>query len=575
MRERSEPGREEAAEGRGNPAVLPERGARGASRAKSEASTVLKTRFLAAGESALVVELGNAIDPELNARVLALDRALLESPFDGYLEAVPSYRSLLVFFDPERASAEAVEEHVRRLGANTGDTGRTAKRLLEVPTVYDGDDLEDVARRIGATVAEVIRLHSEREYLVYMVGFTPGFAYMGSTHERLGLPRRSTPRTRVPAGSVGIAMGQTGIYPSETPGGWNLLGRAEHRNLFDLSRDPPSYFLPGDRVRFVPVDSLPERAVEPARPAVTGADVEVLEGGLLTTIQDLGRLGYQRYGVPVAGAADGPALRAANRLVGNEANAAGLECTVSGPSLVARRPVVAAVTGADLGAVVERNDIGRFEVAPGTSFLIRPGNVLRFEGRRSGARAYVAFAGGIDVPEVLGSRSTYLTAGFGGFEGRALRSGDRFGLGSVARPAAPGAKWKPENPENEAGAIRLVLGPQDDYFTEKGLATLTSSVYVVAPASDRMGLRFEGPALEHRQVDFVSDGIMQGGIQVPPNGLPILMLADRATMGGYAKIATAALVDIPRLAQLIPGDGVRFQVISRAEARSAYLASLK
>ncbi len=126
-----------------------------------------------------------------------------------------------------------------------------------MPTVYDGEDLEDVARRIGATVEEVVRLHSEREYLVYMVGFTPGFAYMGSTHERLGLPRRSTPRTRVPAGSVGIAMGQTGIYPSATPGGWNLLGRAEHRDLFDLSRDPPSYFLPGDRVRFVPVDSLP------------------------------------------------------------------------------------------------------------------------------------------------------------------------------------------------------------------------------------------------------------------------------------------------------------------------------
>ncbi len=534
-------------------------------------------RFLPAGESALVVELGNAIDPELNGRVLALDRALLEAPFDGYLEAVPSYRSLLVFFDPERASAETVEEHVRRLGAEAENAGRTSpSRLREVPTVYDGEDLDDVARRIGATVEEVIRLHSEREYLVYMVGFTPGFAYMGSTDDRLGLPRRSTPRTRVPAGSVGIAMGQTGIYPSETPGGWNLLGRAEHRDLFDLSRDPPSYFLPGDRVRFVPVDFLPERVVEPTRPAPSGADVEVVDGGLLTTVQDLGRIGYQRYGVPVAGAADGPALRAANRLVGNEPGAAGLECTVSGPSLVVRRPVVAAVTGAHLGAVTERTDIGRFEVPSGSSIFLRPGNVLRFEGRRSGARAYVAFAGGIDVPEVLGSRSTYLTAGFGGFEGRALRSGDRFGLGSVARPAAPGARWsRGANLEADAIPIRLVLGPQEDYFTESGLSTLTSSVYTVAAASDRMGLRFEGPALEHRQVDFVSDGIMHGGIQVPPNGLPILMLADRATMGGYPKIATAARVDLPRLAQLLPGDRVRFEVISRAVARSAYLASLE
>jgi antagonist of KipI len=246
---------------------------------------------------------------------------------------------------------------------------------------------------------------------------------------------------------------------------------------------------------------------------------------------------------------------------------------VSGPSLVALRPLVAAVTGADLGAIVERNDLGRFEIPIGSSFLLRPGNILRFEGRRSGARAYVAFAGGIDVPEVLGSRSTYLTAGFGGLEGRALRAGDRFGLRSSGRGATPGLKWPRENLEQSQSetTIRLVLGPQDDYFTEKGLATLTSSFYTVARASDRMGLRFEGPALEHRPGDFVSDGIMQGGIQVPPNGLPILMLADRATMGGYPKIATAALADLSRLAQLLPGDRVHFRVVAREEASQAYL----
>ncbi|HEY7696844.1 MAG TPA: 5-oxoprolinase subunit PxpB [Vicinamibacteria bacterium] len=534
-------------------------------------------RFLPAGESALVIELGDAIDPELNARVLALDRALLGDPFDGYLEAVPSYRSLLLFFDPERATGESIEEHVRGLGAAAEGLDRTPPRLREVPTVYDGEDLDDVARRIGATVEEVVRLHSEREYLVYMVGFTPGFAYMGSTHERLGLPRRASPRTRVPAGSVGIAMGQTGIYPSSTPGGWNLLGRAEHRDLFDLSRDPPSYFLPGDRVRFVPVAALPRRAEIAASvaPSVVPA-LEVQDGGLVTTVQDLGRIGYQRYGVPVAGAADGAALRAANRLAGNEPCAAGLECTVSGPSVVALRPIVAAVTGADLGAVVERADLGRFEVPPWSSFLLRPGNVLRFEGRRSGARAYVAFSGGIDVPEVLGSRSTYSTAGFGGVEGRALRAGDRLGLLPSGRAGSPGLKWPRENcdPNESETRIRVVLGPQDDYFTEKGLATFADSIYTVSSASDRMGLRFEGPALEHRARDFVSDGIMLGGMQVPPNGLPILMLADRATMGGYPKIATAAHADLSRLAQLLPGDRVRFEIVSRDEARSALLTRL-
>jgi antagonist of KipI len=274
---------------------------------------------------------------------------------------------------------------------------------------------------------------------------------------------------------------------------------------------------------------------------------------------------------------DGPALRAANHLVGNEPGAAGLECTVAGPTLVALRPVVAAVTGADLGAVVDRPDLGHFEVPPWSSFFMRPGNVLRFGGRRSGARAYVAFAGGIDVPQVLGSRSTYVTAGFGGIEGRALRSGDRLGLRAASRPGSPGLKWPRENRDihESETTIRVVLGPQDDYFTEKGLATFGSAVYTVASASDRMGLRFEGPALEHRTRDFVSDGIMLGGIQVPPNGLPILMLADRATMGGYPKIATAAHVDLPRLAQLLPGDRIRFRIVSRDEARSAYLTLLE
>jgi KipI family sensor histidine kinase inhibitor len=533
-------------------------------------------RFLAAGESALVVELGDAIDPALNVRVLALDRALLESPFEGYIEAVPSYRSLLVFFDPERASAESAEEYLRRLGGDADLAGRGTPRLREVPAVYDGEDLEDVARRIGVTPSEVVRLHSEREYRVYMVGFTPGFAYMGSTDDRLRLPRRSTPRTRVPAGSVGIAMGQTGIYPSATPGGWNLLGRAEHRGLFDVASDPPSYFVPGDRVRFVPVGSLPEwRESSPTPPARPGADLEVLEPGLLTTVQDLGRPGYQRYGVPVAGAADERALRAANLLVGNDPGAAGLECTIAGPRLAALRTTVVAVTGGDLGAFIERSDLGRVPVPPWSSVLLRPGNVLRFEGRRAGARAYVAFAGGIDVPPVLESRSTYLTAGFGGVEGRALIASDRLSLLEPRSPAAPGRKWPASHsPANEV-VIRLVLGPQDDYFTERGVATLTTSSYRVASASDRMGLRFEGEPLEQHPREFVSDGIMQGGIQVPPNGLPILMLADRATMGGYPKIATAARADLPRLAQLFPGDRVRFQVISRQEARGLYLSQCR
>jgi KipI family sensor histidine kinase inhibitor len=541
------------------------------SRALRLSPGVLAPRFLPAGECAAVIELGNAIAPELSARVLALDRALLSNPFPGYLEAIPTYRSLLVFFDPLRASLDSIREHVSALPGSKKTEASSSSSIKEVPAVYDGEDLEDVARRIGASVEDVVRLHAEREYLVYMVGFTPGFAYMGSTDDRLRLSRRASPRTRVPAGSVAIAMGQTGIYPSSTPGGWHILARADHRILFDFDRDPPSFFVPGDRVRFVPVEALPPFTPRaPATPPKGAPALEVVSGGLLTTVQDLGRVGYQRYGVPVAGAVDAPAHRAANRLAGNAPEAATLECTVEGPTLRALRPIVVAVTGADLGAVVERSDVGRFAPPPWSSFFLRPGNVLRFEGRRSGARAYVAVSGGFDVPEVLGSRSTYLIAGFGGLEGRPLRAGDRLSAGATEKPPSPGERMPPPPPAEDL-PIRVVLGPQDDYFTEAALETLESATYAVQSSSDRMGYRLDGPPLEHKEEkEIVSDGMMLGGIQVPPNGLPIVMLADRATTGGYPKIATVVHADLPRLAQKIPGERVRFGIVGLEEAREAF-----
>jgi antagonist of KipI len=541
-----------------------------------------ETRFLPAGECAVVVELGNAIDPGLSSRVLALDRALTERPFAGYVEAIPSYRSLLVFFDPLRATLPSIREHMRRLVLDGDGSTETGAGIKSVPTVYDGEDLSEVARLIGASSEEVVALHSGREYLVYMVGFTPGFAYMGKTDERLALPRRAAPRTRVPPGSVAVAMGQTGIYPSPTPGGWHLLGRAEHRTLFDLDRDPPSFFLPGDRVRFEPVTSLPELPGRATRTTARGRkDVDVLDGGLFTTVQDQGRSGYQRYGVPVAGAVDGAALRAANLLVGNAPGAAGLECTVHGPALRVHRPLVAALFGGDLGAVVERSDLGRWRVPLETSFLLREGNVLRFEGRRSGARAYLAFAGGIDVPRVLDSRSTYVIGGFGGIDGRRLEAGDVLAVGAAGSLRPSGRRWPSAAPEADrdvrdgAVSIRVVLGPQDDHFTEAALAAFAASTYRVAPSSDRMGYRLEGPTLEHvGPREIVSDGMMLGGIQVPPNGLPIVMLADRATMGGYPKIATVTASDLPRFAQLLPGDPVRFRFVSLDEARTAFVDSV-
>ena len=523
----------------------------------------MKPRFLAAGDRGLVVELGNAIDPELNAYVRALDEALRASPFAGYQEAIPSYRSLLVFYEPSSITFDDARKHVDELVTSLDPSKLPTPPLKEVPTVYDGEDLDDVSRQTGLSSEDVIRLHSETEYRVYMVGFTPGFAYMGLTDPKLDLRRRATPRIRVPAGSVAIAMGQTGIYPSEVPGGWHLLGRAEHRTLFDPTAMPPSFFASGDRVKFVPVDALSELESEnesQATPSSAPA-IEVEDGGLLTTVQDRGRPGFGRHGVPVAGAMDPRALAEANRLVGNDNRAAALECTVQGPRLRCLRAAVVSIGGADLGAVVERRDLGRWQPAPGSSFRLRPGNVLAFEGARSGARAYIAFAGGIDVPLVLGSRSTYLAAGFGGYHGRALQRGDRLGLLPVSSQEAEQPIHR-QPVDDHPVALRVIWGPQDDYFTDEARATLESSTYTIGASSDRMGYRLEGETLAHRSSQqIISDGNALGSIQVPPDGLPIVMLADRVTTGGYPKIATVVTADVARLAQRLPGESVCFHAV--------------
>jgi biotin-dependent carboxylase-like uncharacterized protein len=294
----------------------------------------------------------------------------------------------------------------------------------------------------------------------------------------------------------------------------------------------------------------------------------VIEGGLLTTVQDLGRFGHRRHGVPWGGAMDAPALRAANLLVGNTPDAAALECTVSGPTLRFLAPTRLAVLGADLQPVLHRDDLGPWPVPPGAAVLARPGNRLAFNGRRAGCRAYLALAGGIDVPVVLGSRATDLAAGFGGHEGRALRAGDRLALGP---PRGERARVAPPTPPAGPLTLRVVLGPQDDHFTPASVARFLSGEYAVTVASDRVGCRLEGPPLGHlRGGEIPSDGMVPGSVQVPPDGRPIVAMADGPTTGGYPKVATVIRADLPLLAQALGGEArVRFAAVNVAEAQRA------
>jgi antagonist of KipI len=289
--------------------------------------------------------------------------------------------------------------------------------------------------------------------------------------------------------------------------------------------------------------------------------VHVREPGLLTSVQAGSRVGRRRFGVTGAGPLDVLAHAAANEAVGNPSGAPALECTVAGPALEFLATVRFAISGADLGAVLERSDLGPWPVPLGKPVLARPGNVLRFAGRRSGCRAYVALAGGIDVPEVLGSRSTDLGAGFGGFGGRALRAGDELGLSSAVSAGAgrdsAAARYA------DSVTVRVVLGPQADHFASDTIERFLAETFAVGASSDRVGCRLEGEPLRHAgPAEILSDGMVPGSIQIPPDGRPIVMLGDAPTTGGYPKIATALAADLPQLAQLVPGQGrVRFEAV--------------
>ena len=296
--------------------------------------------------------------------------------------------------------------------------------------------------------------------------------------------------------------------------------------------------------------------------------IEVLDGGMLSTVQDLGRYGYQRYGVPVSGALDLFALRAGNRLVGNADDAAGLEITLIGPRLRFLSPAVIAITGADLDPRLDGHRVSMWQSVP-----VKEGTTLAFGDVRDGVRAYLAVAGGFDVPLVLGSRSTYTRSKLGGIGGRAIRAGDR--LPGVAAPVVEGARSRrlPRRLVPAYGhqhALRVVLGPQDDAFSEEGVRAFLSSAYQVSEQSDRIGYRLNGPTIAHKAgPDIISDGIPSGAVQVPADGQPIVLLADRGTTGGYTKIATLISADLPRLAQAMPSDEVTFARVSLEDANRA------
>lgn len=305
--------------------------------------------------------------------------------------------------------------------------------------------------------------------------------------------------------------------------------------------------------------------------------LKVIHPGLYTTVQDLGRQGYRAYGVPVGGAADPLALRLANLLVGNEEGAAGLEFTLAGPTLTFTEETVAALCGAPFEAMLDGQPVPFHR-----PFVANRGARLTIGAAMVGCRGYLAVAGGIRVPEVLGSLSTYVRGGFGGLDGRLLREGDELETGeglnrtgrlkeiapryALSARSFPYGGWLKQEP----ATLRVIAGKEAGWFTREAMDRFHSQAYAVRAESDRMGVRLAGPglAVQDRTLmgRMVSETVTCGAIQVPPDGQPIVLLSDSQTTGGYPRIAHVITVDIPVLAQLRPGSRVRFQTVSLEEA---------
>lgn len=289
---------------------------------------------------------------------------------------------------------------------------------------------------------------------------------------------------------------------------------------------------------------------------------EVIQPGAYTTIQDRGRFGYQQFGVPICGVVDSFAYRVANCLVGNSRNEAVLEATVLGPTLKVLGEAVVAVTGGNLSPFLNDDPLPMW-----SSVAVHSGDTLQFKGVRSGCRAYVAVAGGIDVPIVMGSRSTYVAGKVGGIDGRSLAAGDRLRRGNEKGKAGIRVPADLVPSYSNEIEIRAILGPQDDYFSESIDKFLTST-FKVSTKADRMGYRLEGGPILHKEgivKSIISEPSVPGGIQVPPDGQPIILLVEQ-TVGGYTKIATVISPDIGRVGQAKPGDRIRFRRVELEEA---------
>ena len=489
-------------------------------------------------------------------RLAQMAADLLAQNLPGVIDAVPAYQSLYIEYDLSQTSAGQVRAWIN--GYQTGLAYAPANQadpsaITEIPVCYDGEDLPEVAAATGLSTEEVVRLHAGETYLVRALGFVAGFPFMSTTPPALQLPRRATPRAKVPPHSLAIAGAQTGIYPVEAPGGWNLLGRTLVP-VYDPNREKPFLVEPGQRVKFRPVTQaaphLPAPAprllwpAEPAQPIL-----HVKKAGAVALLMDEGRAGQGRYGLVRSGVLDTQSARLANDLVGNAPECALLELHMLGPQLECLGAAVLAWAGQGMDALLNGQAL-----AEHASFTVQAGDQLTFRPNGRGRVTYLAVQGGFETRPFLGSASTDLKAGLG----RALQAGDVLGQQPghwdgfhLPRQFIPHGADEPR----QVVHLRLIPVADGEVLTPEDASALCQQPFTLRDL-DRMAARLTGPPVLGGEI--TSEACPVGTLQVPPSGEVMILLNDKGTLGGYRRPARVHPADLPRLVQALSGQRLQF-----------------
>lgn len=501
----------------------------------------------AVGTRAVLVDL-----PDLTT-VMAWHAALTTSPLPGQTGVVAAARTVLVQLDSASASRRAAEELP---GFRPAEAAPSSPKEVTVDVHYDGEDLAELASTLDMSTGALIDWHTSTTWVAAFGGFAPGFTYCVPQDASLGLtvPRRSSPRTGVPTGAVGLAGEFSAVYPRTSPGGWQLIGTTADR-FWDTDAEPPALLSPGDLVRYRAIRETVE-ATSGSAPATPGDStprrpaLRVDDTGLQTLIEDLGRPGFGDLGVTTSGVADRASALAANSAVGNTRTDGVLE-NIGGVGLTALVDTVVAVTGANAPVT-----IGRQDATPGVPLLLTAGSTLTVGPAATGLRSYIAVRGGVAGQRVLGSVSTDLMSGLGPAP---LEPGDTVSAGSAHGAVTPSPTTATTVAPDGPVVLRIIPGPRDDWFAG-GAEALTGRTWQVSGTSNRIGIRLSGePVARTNDGEIPSEGMVAGSIQVPPDGTPVMFLRDHAVTGGYPVIATVVPDDLDTASQLAPGTDITFQ----------------